>query len=83
MVCDNIFNHALCSSIWVCGPNWAVFGDGDHVRYLSCIVPSFFALVRWELIWSVIISSIMLFVLPYGFVGPIGQCSGMGIMFGT
>lgn len=38
MVCDNIFNHALCSSIWVCGPNWAVFGDGDHVRYLSCIV---------------------------------------------
>lgn len=38
MVRNDLFNHALCSSIWVCRPNWAVFGDRDHVRYLSRIV---------------------------------------------
>lgn len=37
MVCDHQFDCALGSSIWVGGPNWAVFWDGNHVWDSSCI----------------------------------------------
>ena len=45
--------------------------------------PAFWLLRRWASTWSVMTVSIMTFVRPYVFVGPIGQCSGMGIMLGT
>lgn len=32
--------------------------------------------------WSLITFSTVLLVRPYVFVGPIGQCSGIGIMLG-
>ena len=37
---------------------------------------------RWAVMWSSMTFSIMDLVRPYVLVGPIGQCSGMGIMLG-
>lgn len=38
VVRDDFLNHALCSPVWVCWANWAVFGDWDHVGHLGRIV---------------------------------------------
>lgn len=44
-------------------------------------LPAFFATYRSALTKSVIMFSTANFVLPYGFVGPNGHSSGIGIMF--
>ena len=31
MISDDIFNCALGASVWVCGSNWAMFWDRNHV----------------------------------------------------
>lgn len=48
----------------------------------SSALPILTTLARWEVMKSVMQVSTVTLVLPYGFVGPSGQISGIGIMLG-